>query len=138
MSKTIKMEIEVPAPPEGYGEVEYRSVKLEERDAKFWNGVCWVNVYGFCSTYQYPVARKLPPLWKPPAAWHQMFGDCWLTRDFHSNLHVHKTKPDSFPEYGVWECNDSEFYLLPFRPELLPPDSIPWEQCCFKIGEPNE
>lgn len=137
MSKTIKIEIEIPAPPEGWGHVEYRKVLHEEDTVMFWDGQEWQKCH-VQTGYAYPVARKLTPLWTPPPQWHTLFGDCWLTRDKHGNVRLHQTKPELFCEHGIWEASGSEFYLLPFRTEMLPPRTIPWDKCCFKIGEPKE
>ena len=135
MSKKIKIEIEIPAPPEGWGEVEYREVNVGDY---FWDGTYWILASVRGSAVLHLTARKLPPIWTPPPEWRAMFGDCWLTRDRFGNLRLHETKPELFCEHGIWEANGSEFYLLPFRPELMPPNDIPWQKCCFKIGAPLE
>ena len=136
MSKTIKIEIEIPAPPEGWGEVEYRRIEQTE-NVLFWDSRHWMLCPGR-TDWAYPVARKLAPQWTPPPEWHAMFGDSWVSRDKFGNVRVHRAKPSIFHEHGVWESDEEEFYMLPFRIELMPPNSIPWEKCCFKIGEPKE
>lgn len=130
----IELTIKIPAPPEGWGEVEFRQAM--PGDYLLHAGTWFLSELG--TDGKYPVARKLPPLWTPPPQWQAMFGDCWLSRDKNGSVLVHKAKPEPFHEHGIWECNDDEFYLLPFRPEMMPPDSIPWEECCFKIGDPKE
>ena len=139
MSETIKIEIEIPAPPEGWGEVAFRKVEHGEYSTMIWSGSVWQKCIGQTAN-AYLVARKLAPPWTPPPEWHAMFGDCWLTRDRHNNFRVHQAKPESFAEHGIWECHGTECYISVFRSELFPPypTTIPWEQCCFKIGEPRE
>lgn len=136
MSKTIKIEIEIPAPPEGWGEVEYRRVEQGE-NVLFWYSRHWSLCPGQ-TDWAYPVARKLAPLWTPPPEWRAMFGDCWLAVDSDQEVKLSRTKPKCAS--GVW---DSDEFWLCFNwnmivREMLPPENIPWHKCCFKIGEPKE
>lgn len=134
MSETIKIEIEIPAPPEGWGEVEYRKPR---RGEMYYAGVKWMNCR-FSAKMSYPVARKLSPLWTPPPQWHAMFGDCWLVVDSDREVKLIRTKPTCVD--GMWYGNT--FWLRcmweMIVPKMLPPGNIPWHKCCFKIGNPKE
>lgn len=78
---TINININIPAPPEGWGEVEYRSI--QNQDDLLWTGCRWINApKGKMLFYNYPVARKLPPPWAPPQELEtsllNIFGEGWL------------------------------------------------------------
>jgi hypothetical protein len=136
VSKTIKIEIEIPAPPEGWGEVVFRRVTDGETDVKFWDGSKWANASGLVTAYQYPVARKLIPLWTPPPELVACLKPGWLTRDAFDICTLHGVKPT--PKELHWISKGPEWRLNAINPNLLPPLTIPWEKCCFKIGEPQE
>ena len=132
MSETIKIEIEIPPPPEGWGEVEYRRALPGDQ---------WLN----CGAWYfsrittdgvYPVARKLPPLWTPPPELVAVLKPGWLTRDGFDIVALHGVKPER--SASDWRSQGREWELFWANPDMLPPLTIPWEQCCFKIGEPKE
>ena len=132
MSETIKIEIEIPAPPEGWGEVEYR--KGLPGDYRLDCGIWFLCD---CATdAPYPVARKLTPLWTPPLELVEVLKPGWLTRDCFHVCALHGVKPQ--PKGFNWTSNGPEWRLNAVNPDLLPPLTIPWEECCFKIGEPKE
>lgn len=132
MSDTIKIQIEIPAPPEGWGEVEYR--KGLPGDYRLDCGIWFLCD---CATdAPYPVARKLTPLWTPPLELVEVLKPGWLTRDCFHVCALHGVKPQ--PKGFNWTSNGPEWRLNAVNPDLLPPLTIPWEECCFKIGEPKE
>lgn len=135
MNEMIKIQIEIPAPPEGWGEVEFRHITREDEDSRFWTGREWVTPSR--QGYKYPVARKLEPLWTPPPQWHALFGDCWFTRDLDGEIKLSKERP--VQEKGYWSASDFiRFLPRNLSSEMMPPNDIPWHKCCFKIGEPKE
>jgi hypothetical protein len=132
VSDTIKIQIEIPAPPEGWGEVEYR--KGLPGDYRLDCGIWFLCD---CATdAPYPVARKLTPLWTPPLELVEVLKPGWLTRDCFHVCALHGVKPQ--PKGFNWTSNGPEWRLNAVNPDLLPPLTIPWEKCCFKIGEPKE
>ena len=134
MSETIKIEIEIPAPPEGWGEVRYgrasQGEMILDKLAASWL-MCEVQ-----SISSYIVARKLPPLWTPPPELVAVLKPGWLTRDCFHVCALHGVKPQ--PKGFNWTSNGPEWRLNAVNPDLLPPLTSPWEECCFKIGEPKE
>jgi hypothetical protein len=134
VSDTIKIEIEIPAPPEGWGEVEYR--KALPGDYRLDCGIWFLCD---CATdAPYPVARKLTPLWTPPLELVEVLGHGWLTRDRSDVVEWHLTIKRPCKGDGHWHGDGLEVPIAFVRPSMLPPSDIPWEQCCFKIGEPQE
>lgn len=132
MSETIKIEIEIPAPPEGCGEVEYRRGVPGEY---LLDSGKWV----YCDYYTnetYPVASKLAPPWTPPPELINFLKSGWLTRDKFGVHALHAVKPQ--PKESHWRSTGQEWRLNAIRPIFLPPLTIPWDKCCFKIGEPDE
>jgi hypothetical protein len=132
VSKTIKIEIEIPAPPEGWGEVEFRKALPGDYWFDCGLGLC----VQFATQAVYPVARKLIPLWTPPPELVACLKPGWLTRDAFDICALHGVKPT--PKELHWTSEGPEWRLNAINPNLLPPLTIPWEKCCFKIGEPQE
>jgi hypothetical protein len=89
VSKTIKIEIEIPAPPEGWGQVEYGYARPGDYalNLTVWQ---YVNVN---SAYRHVVARKLTPLWTPPPELVACLKPGWLTRDAFDICALHGVKP---------------------------------------------
>jgi hypothetical protein len=134
VSDTIKIEIEIPAPPEGWGEVEYR--KGLPGDYRLDCGIWFLCD---CATdAPYPVARKITPLWTPPPELVAVLGRGWLTRDKGGVVEWHETEKRPRKDYGCWFGCGLGVTIDFVRPSMLPPPNIPWEQCCFKIGDPRE
>ena len=136
MSETIKIEIEIPPPPEGWGEVEFRYCSTLEKDARCWTGIAWVSQDEVETSVHIPVARKLPPPWTPPCELVATLKPGWLTRDSFDVHALHARKPKLNESH--WTSPGAEWRLSAINTTLLPPLTIPWEQCCFKIGAPLE
>ena len=128
----MKVEIEIPDPPEGWVFDGFRQAEPGERR---WDGGGWMECT-FRTVGHYLVCVKAKPLWKPSPELVALFLDGWITRDRSSRVVFHSKKP--FREFASWDSEGSQFYLRCVRPEMLPPDSIPWDQSCFKIGDPQE
>jgi hypothetical protein len=134
VSKKIKIEIEIPAPPEGWGEVEWRNAM--PGDYWFDCGIWSMSQMGTLA--KYPVARKLVPPWMPPPELVAVFGAGWLTRDKDGKYELHTRERAPSPIGSHWVSDGLEFAIDFVVPSLLPPLTIPWEKCCFKIGDPQE
>lgn len=132
MSETIKIEIEIPAPPEGWGEVKYGYARPGDYALMLtiWE---YVNVQLVC---RHVVARKLPPLWTPSPELVAALKPGWLTRDSFDIVALHLAKPKH--DASHWVSEGPEWRLNAVNPDLLPPLTISWERCCFQIGEPKE
>ena len=130
----MKVEIEIPDPPEGWVVDGYREVVAGEM-ALFDDGI-WYNCEHSGTVYKYLIAVKIKPLWEPSPELVSVLLDGWITRDRSTRVVLHSEKP--FRESSAWDSKGSQFYLHCVRPELLPPVTIPWKQSCFKIGDPKE
>ena len=135
MSKTIKIEIEIPAPPEGWGEVEYRRIEQTE-NVLFWDSRHWRLCPGR-TDWAYPVARKLKPLWTPPPELVAVLKPGWVAMDEDGDWYWHKKRPRLGEGEWVVVAN-SRGIDMPIIQDSLFPTNIPWYECCFKIGEPKE
>lgn len=132
MSETIKIEIEIPAPPDGWGEVEYRLPQLGE---SYWNGEVWSVSCSYCSPRPYPVARKIAPPWTPPPELVAVIKPGWVAMDENKSWWWHPEKPEL--SLTGWVCRGECASLGGVKLELLPTNT-PWHKCCFKIGDPQE
>jgi len=121
----MKIEMEIPDPPEGWVVDGFREAYVNEI---IWRGDGWVfsriNTLG-----KYLVCVKAKPLWEPSPALLSLVVPGWVTRD-----------KDGYCRHN----NDQAWYsdemhsLMAIQYDMLPPKDIPWDQCCFKIGEPQE
>ena len=137
MSKTITIEIEIPAPPEGWGEVEWRHVASGDDESVFFNGIRWVPARAFSTDRKVPVARKLAPLWTPPPELVAVLKPGWVAMDDDGDWYWHKKRPRLGE--GEWDIvANSRGIDMPIIQDSLFPTNIPWEKCCFKIGDPRE
>ena len=130
----MKVEIEIPDPPEGWVFDGIR--KARDGEMALFHGGQWSKCLHSETHYSYLVAVKAKPLWEPPPELAAMLLDGWITRDRSTRVVLHSEKP--FRESSAWDSKGSQFYLHCVRPELLPPVTIPWKQSCFKIGDPKE
>ena len=131
----MKVEIEIPDPPEGWVVDGYREVVAGEM-ALFDDGI-WYNCEHSGTVYKYLIAVKAKPLWEPSPAMIASLIPGWLTRDKNECLTLHVKRPRPIGD-RLWASEGKVFVVHCIRPELLPPADIPWEKCCFKIGEPDE
>jgi hypothetical protein len=125
----MKVEIEIPDPPEGW---QFDGLRIAKQNEKWWNGSEWV-----CSTdgtfYVYPVAIKAKPLWTPSLELVAVLKPGWIARDQSGRIALHQRQPTCRVNYWyspalVESVGDS------VKPEFLPPPTIPWDKCCFRIG----
>jgi hypothetical protein len=126
----MKVEIEIPDPPEGFVIDGFRAAVSSAE--KWHNGTAWC---AGPSVYNYPVAVKAKPLWEPSPALVALVLPGWGTRNMRGYCRWHKKRPRKGADH--WYSSQMES-LEAVRPDLLPPITIPWDQCCFKIGEPEE
>jgi hypothetical protein len=131
MSQKIKIEIEIPAPPEGWGEVEWRNAM--PGDYWFDCGIWSMSKMGTLS--KYPVARKLTPLWTPPPEF-SVLRPGWIAMNWNKYWFWFDKKP--LLGTSSWEANRSDSVNLRAFELSLFPQHIPWDKSCFKIGEPDE
>jgi hypothetical protein len=59
----------------------------------------------------------------------------WIARDSSGTWFWYRETPRKLSYF--WEGTTASFGLRIINSKLLPPDSIPWDQSCFKIGEPE-
>jgi hypothetical protein len=128
----MKVEIEIPDPPEGWVFYGARIIKNGER--YLFNGA-WVLWESVPSSFPVLVCVKAKPLWEPSFSLLRLLQPGWVTRDKGGYCRHHRRKPRG--NNGEAWCSDEMHSLMAIQPNLLPPTTIPWDQCCFKIGEPE-
>ena len=128
----VKIEIEIPDPPEGFVIDGFRQAEPGER---WWDAVAWSECLCIRTTGAYLVAVKAKPLWEPSPELVAVLQPGWIARDSNDFWYWYKGKPMCGTH--MW-LGDSSRSLNAVRKELLAPGNIPWNQCCFKIGEPQE
>jgi hypothetical protein len=126
----MKVEIEIPDPPEGFVIDGFRAAVSSAE--KWHNGTAWC---AGPSVYNYPVAVKEKPLWEPSPELVALVLPGWGTRNMRGYCRWHKKRPRKGSDHW-YSCQMESLEAV--RPDLLPPITIPWDQCCFKIGEPEE
>ena len=131
MSKTIKIEIEIPDPPEGWVYAGYRRAMPGEMTYPDTTSDSWEQCDEH-TVYPYPVAVKAKPLWKPSPELVALLRPGWIARDSNGGWFWYPRKPMCGTH--MW-LGDSSRSLNAVRKELLAPANIPWDKCCFKIGE---
>ena len=127
----MKVEIEIPDPPEGWVFDGARIIKNQER--YLFNGA-WVLWESVPSSFPVLVCVKAKPLWEPSPKLVAVIRPGWIARDSTDKWYWYPSKPKSNSRLWLGDCRP----LNAINKESLPPDSIPWDQCCFKIGEPQE
>jgi hypothetical protein len=128
----VKIEIEIPDPPEGWVVDGYRKVVAGEM-ALFDNRQ-WSKCQYSGTDYSYLVAVKAKPIWEPSPELVAVLMPGWIARDKDQMWFWYSTKPTR-REYN-WNGRGA-YVLRIIHSELLPPNQIPWDQCCFKIGDPE-
>jgi hypothetical protein len=126
----MKVEIEIPDPPEGFVYDGYRKALKNEYwfDCGFWS-MCET-----CTEYMYHVAVKAKPLWTPSPELVAVLRPGWIVRD-KCNSHIcwwHKDKPKLTEKDWISGGEIQEVRVI--NECLLPPLTIPWDKCCFRIG----
>jgi hypothetical protein len=127
----VKVEIEIPDPPEGWVFDGYRQCMPGELTLR---GCVWMRCE-VVTVLEYPVAVKAKPLWEPSPELVAVLKPGWIARDRNGFWYWYKGKPMCGTH--MW-LGDSSRSLNAVRKELLAPATIPWDQSCFKIGEPQE
>jgi hypothetical protein len=126
----MKVEIEIPDPPEGFVIDGFRAAVSSAE--KWHNGTAWC---AGPSVYNYPVAVKAKPLWEPSLELVGVLRQGWVTRNKGGYWRHHIDEPKKNANWGWYSVEMNSLEAI--RPGLLPPKTIPWDQCCFKIGEPE-
>jgi hypothetical protein len=127
----MKIEIDTPDPPEGWVVEGFRRANKGER---WWDGGGWQDCE-YSTSGHYLVAVKAKPLWEPSPELIAMLRPGWVTRDKGGYCRHHRRKPRG--NNGEAWYSDEMHSLMAIQYDLLPPKTIPWDQCCFKIGEPE-
>ena len=127
----VKIEIEIPDPPEGW---EVDGLRRANKGERFWGGACWHDCK-YPTSGHYLVCVKARPLWEPSPELVAVLQPGWIARDSNDFWYWYKGKPMCGTH--MW-LGDSSRSLNAVRKELLAPGNIHWNQCCFKIGEPQE
>jgi len=127
----VKIEIEIPDPPEGWVYEGYRQALPDELTLR---GGVWMNCEAV-TVFDYPVAVKSKPLWEPSPELLAVLRSGWIARDSNGFWYWYKRKPICGTH--MW-LGDSSRSLSAVRKELLAPANIAWDKCCFKIGDPKE
>jgi len=127
----MKVEIEIPDPPEGWAVGGFRQAHIHEL---MWSGDGWVacriNTLG-----KYLVCVKAKPLWEPSPELVGVLRPGWVTRNKGGYCRHHIDEPKRNANWGWYSFEMNSLEAI--RRDLLPPKTIPWDQCCFKIGEPE-
>jgi hypothetical protein len=129
----MKVEIEIPDPPEGWKFDGHRKVVAGE--IALFHDRQWSKCQYSGTDYSYLVCVKAKPLWEPSPELLAVLMPGWIAKDSTGQWLWYLEKPRKLTYF--WEGTTS-FGLRIINSKLLPPDSIPWDQCCFKIGEPQE
>jgi hypothetical protein len=128
----MKVEIEIPEPPEGWVFDGSRIIKYQER--YLFNGA-WVLWESVPSSFPVLVCVKAKPLWEPSQELLAVLRPGWIARDRGRGWYWFSSVP--FVNGAVW--SGSGYRTLDgIKQNLLPPDTIPWDKSCFKIGDPQE
>ena len=125
----MKVEIEIPDPPEGFVIDGFRAAVSSAE--KWHNGTAWC---AGPSVYNYPIAVKAKPLWEPSPELVAVLQPGWIARDFNGEIYWYGRMPKRLT--FSWDGAPMRTLNL-LKRDLLPSTSIPWDQCCFKIGEPE-
>jgi hypothetical protein len=126
----VKIEIEIPDPPEGWVYEGYRQGLPGELTFR---GAVWMRCDSQ-TVLDYPIAVKAKPLWEPSPELVALVLPGWGTRNMRGYCRWHKKRPRKGSDHW-YSCQMESLEAV--RPDLLPPITIPWDQCCFKIGEPE-
>jgi hypothetical protein len=126
----VKIEIEIPDPPEGWVFDGIRKAQAGEI-ALFHDGQ-WSKCQYSETYYSYLVAVKAKPLWEPSPELVAVLQPGWIARDFNGETYWYGRMPKRLT--FSWDGAPMRTLSL-LKRELLPPSSIPWDQSCFKIGE---
>jgi hypothetical protein len=127
----MKIEIEIPDPPEGWVYDGFRN-PLEREELCLEKGQ-WITARGLDALIECFVAIKAKPLWTPSPELVAVLRPGWIARDESGWISLHQKQPtcranDWYSTALVESIGDS------VKTEILPPTTIPWDKCCFRIG----
>jgi hypothetical protein len=128
----MKVEIEIPDPPEGWVVDGFRKGVAGEM-ALLVDGR-WVECKNSGTLYKYPIAVKAKTLCEPSPELVAVLEPGWIAKDFNGEIYWYGCIPKRLT--FSWDGAPMRTLSL-LKRELLPPTTIPWGQCCFKIGEPE-
>jgi hypothetical protein len=124
----MKVEIEIPDPPEGW---VYDCVRVALQDEMYCRDGKWWVVSGRKTSRRYPAAIKVE--WTPSPELVAVLYPGWIAMDEGGSFWLHHNKPVACVH--DWNCvGKMESLSDSIKPELLPPKNIPWDKCCFRIG----
>jgi hypothetical protein len=126
----MKIEIEIPDPPEGWVFDGYRQGMPGELTLR---GSVWLRCE-VVTVLEYPMAVKAKPLWEPSPELVAVLQPGWIAKDFNGEIYWYGCMPKRLT--FSWDGAPMRTLNL-LKRDLLPSTSIPWDQCCFKIGEPE-
>jgi hypothetical protein len=124
----VNILFEIPDLPEGWVVDGYRCAYAGE--LRLFRGM-WCTCEED-SHFEGLVAIRAKPLWEPSPELVAVLQSGWVARDGNGFWYWYKGKPMCGTH--MW-LGDSSRSLNAVRNELLAPTTIPWDQCCFKIGE---
>jgi hypothetical protein len=127
----MKVEIEIPDPPEGWVFDGFRQAHVHERVL---SGCCWVTCH-INTLAKHFACIKEKPLWEPSPELVAVLNPGWIARDHDGKWHWYGDRPT---RVNIDWQGDSMHAMPTVRRSVLPPVSIPWHKSCFKIGEPQE
>jgi hypothetical protein len=123
----MKVEIEIPDPPEGW---VYDGLRETKECDLVWTGSEWKTPPALC--YMYHVAVKANPLWTPSPELVAVLKPGWIARDPSGYCWWHEQKP--LLKSSQWKSCGCISETNGFKEVYLPPLTIPWDKCCFRIG----
>ena len=126
----MKIEIEIPDPPEGWVFDGYRQGMPGELTLR---GSVWLRCE-VVTVLEYPMAVKAKPLWEPSPELVAVLQPGWIAKDFNGEIYWYGCMPKRLT--FSWDGAPMRTLNL-LKRDLLPSTSIPWDQSCFKIGEPE-
>ena len=126
----MKVEIKIPNLPEGW---EFDGFRQAEPGERRWDGGGWMECT-FRTVGHYLICVKAKPLWEPSPELVAVLNPGWIARDDDGKWHWYGERP---ARVNIDWQGDSMYSMPTVRRSVLPPVSIPWDQSCFKIGEPE-
>jgi hypothetical protein len=124
----MKVKIELPELPEGF---EFAGVRKVKEGEWLLDGDAWTPWVGRgVSSNTYLVASKK---YQPPKAWSDLFYG-WLAVDKSREVWIHEEEPNL--DVDQWVSCKKIWNPQFVRPEMQIPEHIPFENCCFFLGNP--
>ena len=123
----MKVEIEIPEPPEGWVFDGYR---YGTRGEKILIGNEWEPVSASGLTVdRYPVAVKAKPKWRPVILDH-LAPNNWLSIDCNGTVNVTSEKPEFIDvSGGYWDCDAGTAFIV-----LSEPIQLRGPEACWPTG----